>query len=357
MDAPLALPGRLKQNMLDMRENTWENTRPTSPLAPQFGPHKIDESFLDILAAMSDDEIFLDDESLFPTARASAIISNDLRELDQAYSNLSISDVTDLHQFPDDNAIFENNDSFVLPPPNPFQGDLLSQKSRKRKSPNQWASQWAEQGSNDASQIALPSPDAIFEQQLSNSILCNDAKFQGFGDLLNSNFGFCLADNFQNPAPKSIDPSKVCLTTQALEFSQGNESHQQCNLSPRKKTKKVKKKKKKSCKRKSRKRKADTRTLAEKRRTKWRRGSNDLKMKRGIHQVRILRRKIRVVAIEEGMNERTLRRYVHISMDPRRKNSGYYMPVQPGEKVPKCLRSIVQEPSTRYATTTKIVRS
>ena len=91
--------------------------------------------------------------------------------------------------------------------------------------------------------------------------------------------------------------------------------------------------------RQKRKRKLDlNKPLGEQRKTKWRQGNNDVKMKSAVRQVRIERRKIRAVAAENGIVERTLRRYVYISMDPRRQNSGYYYPLQAGEKVPTCLQ-------------------
>ena len=169
---------------------------------------------------------------------------------------------------------------------------------------------------------------------------------QEFDKLLNCDFPLspgCPNDDFpdlnlgqtQNLVPKVVELKKQSPHTHEHNVSRSNAPRQHPKSSR-------KSRKRKSRKRKSRKRKSDTQTLGEQRRTKWRRGANDMKMKRGIYQVRVERRKIRVVAEEMNMNERALRRYVHISMDPTKQHSGYYMPLQPGEKVPKHLREIIK---------------
>ena len=215
--------------------------------------------------------------------------------------------------------------------------------------------------------------NCIFQDQILNSILSDDAEFEDFDDFLDfdvqSDTDLHLADDCQAQADdvhvqadnfpaqaqdksekqSNFDPnifahSPIFNIPIINEFPQ--QSEPEAKLQKRKacqhKSEQPKSRKCKSSKRKCSKRKPDNLSLGELRKTKWRRGDNDIKMKRGVYQVRVCRRKIRVVAEEEGMNERALRRYVHISMDPRKQTSGYYIPVQPDEKIPKCLRSIVK---------------
>ena len=303
-----------------------------------------DDDFIDILAAMPDD-LFNDDGSLSPLGFTAEHDDDDsLQNLNQAYSNLSLDDIINLDQACGDKQNCQTIDNFAFSPAELQQGPKTL-PSLSSPMPDRQAEKKGQIG-NEASQDGFPVMDALFEDQLFNTILCDDAEFQDFDDLLNCDLGLRLIDDVpQDQAAQSQVPkltnANVSSPAQACEVAQAKQSEPTVQPQKRKPSKPgLKSRKRKS--RKSRKRKSDTLPLGEKRKTKWRRGDNDMKMKRGVHQVRIYRRKIRVVAEEEGMNERALRRYVHISMDPRKQNSGYYIPLQPGEKVPKCLRAIIQ---------------
>ena len=142
----------------------------------------------------------------------------------------------------------------------------------------------------------------------------DDGKFKNFADLLDSALDLCSGSRQKK---KSVSSARKSRQKEKLSLPNISRKRKVCQAT------------------------GDALTLVEQRKTKWRQGTNDTKMKRAICQVRKHGRSIRVVSEEEGINERALRRYVHISMDPRRQNSGYYMPCDPEEKVPKCLRGIL----------------
>ena len=285
VDAPLSHTAFLKQNIV-------QNMPETTPIPLEFDLTD-DDAFIDMLASMSDD-MFSENGSLSPTS--SIPQGDDVHELSQAYEQLRITDfAVDL----------DSQDSFTL-------HDTLF---------------------NDKDKFDL------------DSIFSGTTDFPNLDDLLKDDLPLNIDDDCHIPLipsasdlPLNIDDDcHIPLIASASEVRKPKESRK-VNKSP--KVKKKTSKKKKSRKRK-RKLKSDTRTLGEQRRTKWRRGNNDEKMKKGVYQVRIERRKIRVVAEEQGLNERALRRYVHISMDPTKQNSGYYIPLQAEEKVPKCMMKIV----------------
>lgn len=433
-------------------ENETQQT-PSPPPALKLGTDYDSDSYLDDLhsaASMSDD--FFSDDGLFSRTGGSPFAFRDdqnLQNLNQAYSNLSIDDFVDLAQgFGDKNSSRDTSRMTFFPEKNSQDLDTLpslnSSTLEKQCSPNKkheierkndfplFDSAFEDQDSNlsienindfvqgfgdtntsqDVTKIEFspakklsqdqdtslnsrpekqpqkkqpqigdeashenffPTLHCIFQDQLLNSILGDDAEFQDFDDFLNcdvqSDTDLRLADDFEVQADDfqlqaddlqvqagQTQDQKEKLSNSTTKISAPtpmsiiNEFPQQFATAPQPQKRKPcehmsdepKPRKRKSSKPKSSKRKSDKLSLGEKRKTKWRRGTNDAKMKRGVHQVRIFRRKIRVVAEEQGMNERALRRYVHISMDPRKQNSGYYIPIQRGEKVPKCLRSIVK---------------
>ena len=276
------------------------------------------DSFTDLLAEIPD--ILNDHESFADIAIGDDVLHEleSFQEDDFAASFLQL-----------DRADSSSEDDADIHFPSVF--DWNTQKCKRKAAPSDNEPQNKKQRrESHVSQDDLRLPGAL-EDRLVDVVDCDDGEFQNFDDLLNSEL--CTGSNACEKAQDVANHPKI-LALKAVESSKSSPVIASG-------ASKLPKLPKKSRKRKSRKAKVKAPPLAEQRRTKWRRGTNDLKMKRAICQVREHGRSIRAVSEEEGINERALRRYVHISMDPRRQNSGYYMVCRPGEKVPKCLRNIV----------------